>query len=128
MSLAQAPSDGLGLPVAQVAHDYSSRDRAARAALVVVARRILKRAGAWFSYAHMVDTFSHALGTVRMGPDPASSPLDQWGAFRGVSNLFVTDASALPRAAGVNPSLTIAANALRSGTHIAEQLARGGPS
>jgi choline dehydrogenase-like flavoprotein len=128
VGVAGPPPGPFDLPIGLVQHRYSARDRAARAALVTVARRILKRAGAWFSYAHMVETFSHALGTVRMGADPSSSPLDQWGAFRGVSNLFVTDASAFPRSAGVNPSLTIAANALRSGTHIAERLARGGPS
>jgi choline dehydrogenase-like flavoprotein len=127
VSLAAAPSGPLEVPIGLVRHQYSDRDRAARAALVTVARRILKRAGAWFSYAHMVETFSHALGTVRMGTDPATSPLDGWGEFRGIANLFVTDASAFPRSAGVNPSLTIAANALRSGAHIAERLARGGP-
>ena len=58
-----------------------------------------------------------------MGPDPASAPLDAWGAFRGIDNLFVTDGSALPRAGGVNPSLTISANALRSARRILEALA-----
>jgi len=57
-----------------------------------------------------------------MGIDPRTSPLDEWGGYRGVSNLFVSDASALPRSAGVNPSLTIAANALRTGARILEQL------
>lgn len=127
VSVASAAVDPLTLPVAQIAHHYSARDRDARAALIRVARRILRRSGAWFSYAHMVETFSHALGTVRMGTDARTAPLDEWAAFRGVSNLFVTDASAFPRSAGVNPSLTIAANALRSGTHIAARLARGGP-
>ena len=40
---------------------------------------------------------------------------DENGRFRGLSNLWITDGSALPRSAGVNPSLTIAANALRVG-------------
>jgi choline dehydrogenase-like flavoprotein len=57
-----------------------------------------------------------------MGIDPKTSPLDEWGGYRGVSNLFVTDASALPRSGGVNPSLTIAANALRTGTYILGRL------
>ena len=39
-----------------------------------------------------------------------------------LDNLYVTDGSALPRSGGVNPSLTIAANALRTGTHIAASL------
>jgi choline dehydrogenase-like flavoprotein len=59
---------------------------------------------------------------VRLGPDPHLSPLDEWGQFRGLDNLYVADGSALPRSGGVNPSLTISANALRTGTHILERL------
>ena len=50
-----------------------------------------------------------------MGENPATAPLDPDGRFRGLDNLYVTDGSALPTSAGVNPSLTIAANALRVG-------------
>jgi choline dehydrogenase-like flavoprotein len=57
---------------------------------------------------------------VRMGVDPDTSPLDGHGRFRGLDNLYVADASALPRSAGVNPSLTIAANALRIGGELAQ--------
>jgi choline dehydrogenase-like flavoprotein len=96
------------LPPARITHHYGARDLAARAVLVRAARRILRKAGALKTYAHSIRTFSHALGTVRMGDDPAQAPLDGWGAFRGLDNLYVTDASALPRSGGVNPSLTIA--------------------
>lgn len=110
------------LPPALVSHHYDDRDLAAREVLVNAARRILKRAGALVTYSHPIRTFSHALGTVRLGLDPQTAPLDSWGEFRGVRNLFVTDASALPRSGGVNPSLTISANALRTGHHLVERL------
>lgn len=58
-----------------------------------------------------------------MGLDAANAPLDEYGRVRGIDNLFVSDGSALPTAGGVNPSLTIAANALRIGTHLAGALA-----
>lgn len=122
VALASPAASAIQLPKATVTHNYDPRDLAARAALVRAARRILRRAGALVTYSHPIKTFSHALGTVRMGLDPASSPLDAWGAFRGVENLFVTDASAFPRGAGLNPSLTIAANALRTGSHLLERL------
>ena len=64
----------------------------------------------------------HESGGARMGDDPASSVLNRFNQAWDAPNLFVTDASALPRAAGVNPSLTIAANALRTGTHVLESL------
>jgi choline dehydrogenase-like flavoprotein len=70
-----------------------------------------------------VKTFSHAAGTVRFGDDPRKAPLDPSCRFRGLSNLFVVDASALPTSGTVNPSLTIAANALRVGTRLARESA-----
>jgi choline dehydrogenase-like flavoprotein len=109
-----------GMPQASVTHRYDPRDLAARDALVATARRILRRAGAApIMFPFNIPTFSHAVGTVRLGVDPARAPLDGWGAFRGLENLYVADGSVLPRAGGVNPSLTIAATALRTGTRIA---------
>jgi choline dehydrogenase-like flavoprotein len=107
-------SDRLGLPRLAVSHRYSPRDRAAGAALDRAARAVLRGAGAWAFYQHRIRTFSHAVGTVRMGCDPRTSALDGYGRFRGIDNLFVLDGSFMPRSGGVNPSLTIAANALRA--------------
>ena len=112
--------DPTGLPGLDVAHSYTARDEQRRKGLVRRARRILRGLGAWSFYTHHITTFSHALGTVRMGTDAASAPLDEWCRFRGIDNLRVVDGSALPTSSAVNPSLTIAAVALRS----ADQLAR----
>lgn len=57
--------------------------------------------------------YPHASGTCRFGDDPASSVLDRNNRVHGLNNLFVVDASFFPSSAGTNPSLTIAANALR---------------
>jgi choline dehydrogenase-like flavoprotein len=111
-----------GMPEATVTHRYDARDLAARRVLVGVARRVLKRAGARLDFVQHITTFSHAVGTVRLGSDPAQAPLDAWGAFRGLDNLYVADGSVFPRAGGVNPSLTIAANALRTGERVAAAL------
>ena len=111
--------DAFGLPQLTIEHHYTARDRAARAALVRTAKQVLHRAGARFVYVHEIKTFSHALGTVRFGPDPSTSVLDEWCNFRGLENLYVVDASFMPTSAGVNPSLTISANALRVGEHVA---------
>lgn len=115
----------LGQPSGVVLHRYGERDLAARAALVRTAKRVLAAAGAVACYVHPIDTFSHAVGTVRMGPDPAGAPLDADGAFRGLDNLVVADGSALPTAAGVNPALTIAATAARAGARLAQTLTGG---
>ena len=106
-------STRFGLPQTVVQHRYSHRDRAADKELRRLARRILRRAGALAFYNHEIDTFSHAVGTLRMGEDPTLAPLDPQCRFRGVTNLWVTDGSFMPTSAAVNPSLTIFANALR---------------
>ncbi len=117
--------DGPGRPALRVEHRYHDRDLEARRALCRRSRQIHGAAGAVATYVHRIDTFSHSLGTVRMGEDPETSPLEATGQFRGLENLYVTDGSALPTAAGVNPSLTIAANALRVGRRLAKQVAVG---
>jgi choline dehydrogenase-like flavoprotein len=110
-----AERDRFGLPVPRVHSHYTRRDLAARAALVRRAGQVLRAAGAKLLLPYRVTTFSHAVGTVRMGRDPARSALDESCRFRGVENLHVVDGSFMPTSAAVNPSLTIAANALRVG-------------
>jgi len=113
VALDAAGSDGAGLPALRITHHYSARDRAADRALRARARQVLKAAGALFCYRRPIRTFSHALGTVRMGHDERSAPLDAGCRYRGIDNLRVVDGSVFPTSAAVNPSLTIAANALR---------------
>jgi choline dehydrogenase-like flavoprotein len=113
--------DQVGLPTLDVTHAYTARDEERRRLLVRRAKRILRGLGAWSYYTHHIKTFSHALGTVRMGTDPTTAPLDEWCRFRGIDNLRVVDGSALPTSGAVNPSLTIAAVALRSVDHLVHE-------
>ena len=113
--------DAHGMACAEIRHTYGERDRMATDLLRRHAERILRSAGAWHCYRHVIDTYSHALGTVRLGHDASSAPLDADHRFRGIDNLYVVDGSALPRSAGVNPSLTIAALALRAASRLAER-------
>jgi choline dehydrogenase-like flavoprotein len=69
--------------------------------------------------------FGHLCGTARFGDDPAQSVLDRNNRAHEVENLYVVDASFFPSSGGTNPSLTIAANALRVAEAIHAQLARG---
>jgi choline dehydrogenase-like flavoprotein len=116
--------DPYGIPRLQISHRYSERDIAAGGALARHAGAILRRVGAWALYRHRITTFSHAVGTVRMGLDPRTSALDPQCQFRGLENLYVVDGSVLPTSAGVNPSLTIAANALRVAHSLAGRSSR----
>ncbi len=114
-------TDQFGLPQPVVSHHYSERDLAALKVLALQGKKILKKAGALLHYIHHIRTFSHAVGTVRMGKDPKTSVLDEHCRFRGIDNLYVVDGSFMPTSAAVNPSLTIAANALRVGDFISGQ-------
>jgi choline dehydrogenase-like flavoprotein len=61
---------------------------------------------------------AHVCGTCRFGTDPESSVLDAQNRAHEVDNLYVVDASFFPSSAGLNPSLTVAANALRVAAHV----------
>ncbi len=116
--------DKFGLPQLNVTHHHTKRDYAARDVLLKNASKILKNAGAKFCYLHKIKTFSHAVGTVRMGENSQTDPLDENCSFRGLENLFVVDGSFMPTSSGLNPSLTISANALRVGEYIAQNGAK----
>jgi choline dehydrogenase-like flavoprotein len=65
---------------------------------------------------------AHQNGTIRFGTDPATSALDLNCKAHQLDNLYVVDASFFPSCGAVNPTLTIIANALRVGDHLAERL------
>ena len=65
---------------------------------------------------------AHQNGTVRFGTDPTTSALDPMCKAHEVDNLYVVDGSFFPSSSAVNPALTIMANALRVGDHLAERL------
>ena len=66
--------------------------------------------------------YGHPCGTLRFGADPSTSVLNTDCRAHALDNLWVADASFMPTSMGVNPSLTIAANALRVGDRLADTL------
>jgi len=68
---------------------------------------------------------AHQAGTVRFGTDPATSVLDAACRAHDLDNLYVVDGGFMPSIGAVNPTLTIIANALRVGDHIAERIGTG---
>ena len=66
--------------------------------------------------------YAHVCGTCRFGVDPTKSVLNANNRAHDVDNLYVVDASFFPSSSGMNPSLTIAANALRVSKAIHQQL------
>ena len=60
----------------------------------------------------------HLLGTAKMGTDPATSVVDEWGIAHDVPNLAIVDGSTMPTSGAVNPTATITAMALRTAEHL----------
>jgi choline dehydrogenase-like flavoprotein len=88
--------------------------------LVSVTRQRMRAAGYPIILTKRVDGRlpSHQCGTLRMGADGATAVLDPSGRSFDHPNLYVADAGALPTSAAVNPSLTVAALALRMADHL----------
>ncbi len=72
----------------------------------------------WNGYNLDISGMSHQNGTLRFGSDSRTSVLDLNCKTHDLDNLFVVDASFFPSCGAFNPSLTIAANALRVGEFI----------
>ncbi|MDG4666786.1 GMC family oxidoreductase [Mycobacterium sp. 236(2023)] len=63
----------------------------------------------------------HVCGTCRFGSDPKNSVLNAQNRAHELDNLYVVDTSFFPSSAGLNPSLTVAANSLRVAEHIHQE-------
>ena len=64
----------------------------------------------------------HHMGTTRMGDDPKSSVTDADGRVHDVGNLWMAGSSLFPTGSWANPTLTIAALALRTAERIDREL------
>jgi choline dehydrogenase-like flavoprotein len=56
---------------------------------------------------------THLHGTCRAGDDPRTSVVDRDGRVHSLDNVYVADGSYMPYPGGLNPTLTVQANALR---------------
>ena len=114
------PESRVTLRAGQIVLDWKRSNWQAHLALVARLKQVLRRAGYPITLSRAFDrrTPSHQCGTARMGADPATSVVDPMCKAHDLENLYIVDASVLPTSAAVNPSLTIAALALRTAEHI----------
>ncbi len=107
--------DTNGIPAARVTYRASENTVRMLAHGVEAARQVLEAAGA----AEVLDAgrtgnFAHYMGTARMGGSPTTSVVNGWNQAHDVPNLFMVDGSSFTTSAGVNPTSTIGALALRA--------------
>jgi choline dehydrogenase-like flavoprotein len=115
--------DRFGSPVARLSGSSHPEDLRARAFLTDRATEWLTASGATTVRHDIVNGAGrvpvgpsggqHQAGTCRMGDDPATSVVDPDGRVWGHENLRIADGSLHPTNGGVNPVLTILANAYR---------------
>ena len=114
VTLSPSQADGLCLYYRMTA---GQRQRVATLRKLIAARlrplpvRLLKQAD-------NNQRLAHVCGTLRFGNSAANSVLDVNNRAHGLDNLFAVDASFFPSSGGTNPSLTIAANAMRVASHL----------
>jgi choline dehydrogenase-like flavoprotein len=123
--------DAWGLPVARITHKSHPNDVHLAKWQVDKNVEILEAAGArktvpvYLELGRSTGNTCHQHGTARMGTDPRRTVLNEWCQAHDVDNLFVLDGSSFPTALGVNPTLTIMANAWRCAEYIRDFHARG---
>ena len=113
-------TDSLGIPVARLSGRLHPNDLDVQRLLGQRAADWLRAAGASTAIAYgspavneVPSSGQHQAGTCRMGTEPANSVTDPYGRVWGHPNLRVIDGSLHVTNGGVNPVLTIFANAFR---------------
>ncbi|MGJ0577151.1 GMC oxidoreductase [Xenorhabdus bovienii] len=113
--------DAWGIPKIIIDYKAAPCDLARIAYMAERSADILHAAGA--TQIHSKRTRSeegstHLHGTCRSGTDPTRSVLDPNCRVHELENLYVVDGSFMPFPGGLNPTLTIQANALRVAQHV----------
>jgi choline dehydrogenase-like flavoprotein len=106
--------DAHGIPAPKVTYRLSDNSRKMLAHAVERATEVLRAAGAVETVVMPLvrEAGWHLMGTARMGRDPKTSVVNEWGQAHDVKNLFIVDGSIFVTAGGVNPTSTIQALAL----------------
>ena len=115
-------TDSDGIPAPRIEYRLSDNSERMLAHSVARATEVLKAAGAvdCISEAPLKPAGWHLMGTARMGTDPHTSVVNEWGRSHDVRNLFIIDGSIFVTSGGVNPTNTIQALAL----HVADTMKR----
>jgi choline dehydrogenase-like flavoprotein len=117
--------DSNGIPAPKITYTLSDNSKKMMEFAVARATEALKAAGARdvISETPLAEAGWHLMGTARMGTDPATSVVNEWGRCHDVKNLFIVDGSVFVTSAGVNPTRTIQALAHYFADTIKQRLA-----
>lgn len=113
-------TDSSGIPAPKITYAVSENSRRLLDFHIARAVESMQAAGAYDTAVESLMRYSgwHLLGTARMGENPRTSVVDQYGRSHDISNLYIVDGSVFVTSGGVNPTSTISALALRSTEHL----------
>jgi len=111
--------DCFGDPAPRITYSFGAYEKATLAASSKLCREILAAVGGEIADTENQGFAGHPMGTCRMGDDPATSVVDRNLRAHEVPNLFVVGGSVFVTGSSLQPSLTIAALAIRAAEFIA---------
>jgi len=118
-------TDDHGNPVPDLRWSLDDRTRRTLSRANEIQHAILAELGVeieWTAGPDGTGPAAHHMGTTRMGTDPAESVVNPRLRTHDVSNLTVASSSVFPSAGSMNPTLTIAALALKAADHVGADL------
>jgi len=121
VTLSATRTDDRGDPVPEIEWSLGDYERRAIRRANEIQREILDAAGAdvqWTVGPDATGPAFHHMGTTRMGTDPESSVVDPRLRAHDLANLTIPSSSAFVTGGAMNPTLTIAALALKAAEHL----------
>ena len=112
--------DSNDIAAAKVTYSLSENSKNILVHAAEKATEVLEAAGAKKVIVPPPTNLAHLMGTARMGTHEKNSVVNANNQVHGIDNLFVVDGSSFTTGAGVNPTSTIMALALRAADKIWE--------
>lgn len=120
VELSDEKTDSNGIAAAKVTYSLGENSKKVLDHAKLKITELLETAGAK-RVVLPVANGGHLMGTARMGTDPKNSVVNSINQSHDIENLFIVDGSSFTTAAGVNPTSTIMALALRAADKIWEK-------
>lgn len=115
--------DEYGMPVPKVTFSYQENDRRLYQHAIGTMQQIIEAMGG--TPEHVVSDTAHLMGGCRMGNDPSTSVVNEFGQSHDISNLFIAGASTFVTSSGSNPTNTVMALAARTADKLIEAMKQG---
>ena len=129
MLLDENQKDAWGIPLVKIDFSFRENENKMMKDIQSTSAEMLSKAGFknidMFKYHMAGGSTIHEMGTARMGKDPKTSVLNGNNQMHDVSNVFITDGSAMASSACQNPSLTYMALTARACAYAVSEMKKG---